>query len=248
MKSKKIIIQLLVCCMVAWLGWSCKKTPVCECFEVAGKPTTATRNVAPFNQIYVDDNINVFLSVGPQQVILQGGGNLLENIATNVSGGVLTLQNNNICNWWRSYKKSIITVYISSPDINFITSNGIGTIQSTDTLTYDTLQVQTISAGDINLMVRNKIVYAHMFGTSDLTITGKTNAFECNFFGGTGFVYADQLISGYTFISNSSTGDCYVNSNGGLDVTIFKDGNVYYSGSPTGITCKTYGAGQLIKE
>ncbi len=247
MKLKKNI-KLLLCCLILVAGWSCKKAPVCDCFMAAGKPSSVTRTVPAFNRLDVYDDVNVFLSVGPQQVIIEGGENLIPNIESDVLGGWLTLKNNNICDWARSYKKSVINVYVTAPDLAYIRSNGIGTVQSTDTITYDTVQFETKSAGDINLLVNSKNVYAHMFGTSDLYISGKTDNFECNFFAGTGFVYGDQLISGYTFISNSSTGDCYVNSTGGLDVIIYKNGNVYYSGNPNGISVKTYGSGQLIKE
>ena len=248
MMNKKNITKLVFFCVIAVVGWSCKKTSICECFEAAGKPASIIRTIDGFNQIVVNDDINVFISQGAQQVEIQGGENLIENIATNVSGGVLTLQNNNICDWMRSYKKSIINVYITIPNLTSILSNGVGSIQSTDTLRFDTLQIQTKSASDINLLLRSKSVYAHMFGTSDLTLTGSADLFECNFFAGTGFVYCDGFKSGYTFISHNSTGDCYVSPLGELDVIIYKYGNVYYKGSPSPISVKTFSSGQLIKE
>lgn len=186
--------------------------------------------------------------MGPQHIEIDGAKNLIQNITTDVSGGVLTLQNNNICNWMKSYKKSIINVYITMPDIAYITNEGVGNVQSTDTITAGSFQVQIKSAGDINLMVRSVNVTAHLFGAGDLTLTGTTGNFLCNFFGGTGFIYTDNLNSGYTFLASSTTGDCYITSKGIMDVTIYNIGNVYYSGNPTLIRYQTYGKGQLMKE
>jgi hypothetical protein len=248
MMSRRNIIKPLGCCLILALGWSCHKAPLCDCFMAAGSPSSITRSVDNFNQITLNDDVNLFLAVGPQQIVIDGGKNLIQNIVTDVSGGMLTLKNNNICDWARSYKKSVINVYVTSPNINYILINGVGTVQSTDTITFDTLHVQTKSAGDINLTVKNKAFYASMFSSADLTVTGTSNIFECNFFAGTGFVYCDKLISGYTYMVNNSIGDCYITSTGEMDVTIFKEGNVYYAGNPSPIHLKTYGKGQLIKE
>jgi len=242
--------KILFCfLMVAMLNWRCHKAPVCDCFEAAGKPSSITITVPYFDQISVYDDINVFLSTGPQeQVEIQGGENLIKNIGTTVSNGVLTLKNNNICDWLRSYKKSTINVYLTMPDITYITSYGYGNIQSTDTLNASSFQIKTNSSGDINLIVHSVTVNTHLFGSGDLTLSGITANFTCNFFSGTGFLYCDKLQSQYTFLSTATIGDCYITSSGRMDVAIFKQGNVYYAGNPVPLNCTTYGKGQLIKE
>lgn len=231
------------------INWSCKKGPFCNCFTPAGSPSEETRTLPYFEQIDVKDNINVVLTTGPQeQVQIQGGKNLIKYITTNVSNGVLTLKNINKCNWMRSYKKSVITVYLTMPNITYITNEGVGTVSSNDTLYTDSLQLTTKSAGDINLLVHALYIEGHLFGPGDLTLAGTTGSFSCNFFSGTGFAYCDKLTSGYTFFSSSTTGDCYVTSSGILDIVIYRNGNVYYSGAPQAIHCKTYSKGQLIQE
>src|ERR1700748_1692479 len=99
---KKRVLGILLITVLA----GCK-APVCDCFDSAGNPGSQVREVPFFTQIVTNDNVNVYISVGnPETVTIEGGGNLLSNIAANVSNGVLTLHNNNICNWLRSYKKS----------------------------------------------------------------------------------------------------------------------------------------------
>ncbi|HSY77872.1 MAG TPA: DUF2807 domain-containing protein [Bacteroidia bacterium] len=246
MKNIKTILLLLSAASVI----SCHKGPVCDCFESAGLPTEENRtNVLPlFEQVYVQDNINLFVSMGnTQQVIIQGGGNLIHNISATVINNTLTLKNNNNCDWLRSYKKSIINVYVTMPRLTYITNAGVGNVNSLDTITADTLQVQTLSAGDINLNVHSKQILGHLFGSGNLTLNGQSNQFLCTFYSGTGFVYCSNLLTGYTFISNSSTGDCYVNVSNQLDVSINGRGNIYYTGSPL-IHSTIKGSGRLLKD
>ena len=183
-----------------------------------------------------------------EQVVIDGGSNLTHNIVANVSDGILTLKNNNICNWLRSYKKSIITVYIIMPRVTYITNAGVGNITSSDTITMDSLNVRTTSAGDINLLVHSSQIWGHCFGAGDLTLSGTCTNFACTFFAGTGFVYCNNLKTSFTFISTTSTGDCYINASSLLIDYIYQRGNIYFSGSPGTITSFINGPGQLIKD
>jgi len=241
-------ILLILFCIVS--AFSCRKAPVCDCFEAAGAPAEDNRtSVLPyFEQVNVQDDINVSISIGnTEQVLIQGGSNLIHNVSATVSNKVLTLKNNNICNWLRSYKKSIITVYITMPRVTYITNAGVGNINSLDSITTDSFQVSTTSAGEINLAVRALQIQAHIFGTGDITLSGKCSQFACSHLSGTGFSYCNNLITGYSFISNSGTGDCHVNVTGELDAEIYGSGNIYYSGSPI-IKSTITGSGQVIKE
>jgi len=247
---KKNFTYLVLLLLVVWMA-SCGKAPVCDCFDSAGKTATQNRELDFFTQIVVNDNINVYLTTGnPEKVMIEGGGNLISNIVTNVNGGVLTLKNNNICNWLRSYKKSGINVYITMPQLTTITNSGYGTVYSQGTLTFDSLELYTTnSPGDINLTVNSNYINAHMFGTADLTLAGQCQTFLTNYFGGTGFIYNNNLvITNYSFVSSNTTGDCYINCQGTLAVKIFGQGNVYYTGSPTLQYSSEGGSGELIKD
>ncbi|HWY98379.1 MAG TPA: DUF2807 domain-containing protein [Bacteroidia bacterium] len=246
MKKIKTILLLLSAIGIV----SCHKGPVCDCFESAGLPTEENRtNVLPyFEQVYVQDNINVFISMGnTEQVIIQGGGNLVRNISATVANNILTLKNNNNCDWLRSYKKSIINVYVTMPRVTYITNASVGNVNSLDTITTDTFQVKTTSAGDINLNVHSLQIQGHLFGSGNLTLNGQSNEFACVYFGGTGYVYCNNLITNYTFISNTSTGDCYVNATNLLTAFIYQKGNIYYTGSPK-IQATIKGSGALLKD
>jgi hypothetical protein len=249
--ANKTFHKIFLLFIILALGTSCRKSPVCDCFEVTGNQGSDDRTSALtyFNQVVANDDINVFLAIGPvEQVIIKGGENLIRNISANVSDNILTLKNENNCNWLRSYKKSTINVYITMPEVTSITNNGVGTIQGTDTITTNDIHIETNSAGDINLALHCNSVNAFLFGSADVTLTGTCSSFECNFFAGTGFLYADHLNTSYTYLSTTSTGDCYVNSSGELDLVINQIGNVYYAGNPNPVHAKINGSGKPIKE
>ncbi|HTB05411.1 MAG TPA: DUF2807 domain-containing protein [Bacteroidia bacterium] len=238
--------NIVLACLIIIALSSCKKA--CNCVESTGEPTEQTVTVPYFEQINAYNNINVFISMGsPEQVQIQGGKNLLSNVSAEVSNGVLILKNNNICNWLRSYAKSAINVYITMPRITYITSSGVGTIQSTDTLTTDTIQVTTSNTGNINLTLNNQLIEGHLFGSSDLSLAGKSHQFLCSYVGGTGSLYCNNLTTGYTFFSDNTTGDCYIGTTNLFDIVISQIGNVYYLGNPT-IHPTITGSGQLIHE
>jgi hypothetical protein len=245
MKKNIFKISIFLFTVVAFC--SCKKDSG-PCFESVGSSSSETRVLPSFNQISLYDDINLFIAIGLQQVQIQGGQNLIKSISTDVSNQVLTIKNNNTCDWLRSYKKSVINVYVTVPSLAYVTAYGYGTIQSIDTINIDSFQVETKSASDVQLTIHSKFMAAHLFGSGNLTLTGICSQFNCNFYSGSGFVYCNELITGYVFLSSSTTGDSYIYTNGGLSALLYNDGNLYYSGNPTSISCQTYGKGQLIKE
>ena len=236
--------------LLAFVFCSCHKAPLCDCIDSAGSQATITKNLGFFNQIYVKDNINVYITIGsPETITVEGGSNLIKNIETDVNNGILSMKNNNICNWLRSYKKSVINVYITMPELNTVTNAGYGTVYSRGTLAVDSLVLNTVnSSGDFDLNVNCNYINAHMFGTADLTLTGYAKTFSTNFFGGTGFIYNNNLETGYTFVSSSTTGDCYVNADSALVVEIFGEGDVYYKGNPAISYFPKGGSGKLVKD
>jgi hypothetical protein len=227
----------------------CHKAPLCDCIDSAGTQTSQVRITDNFNRILVYDNINVYLTIGsPERVTIAGGANLIQNITSNVDSGAVAFHNNNICNWLRSYKNSMINIYITMPQIAEITNSGYGTVQSHGTITSDSIILYTTnSSGDIDLDVNSKYINAHLFGTADITLTGQTNTFSSNFFGGTGYIYNSNLKAQNVFLSSSTTGDCYLHADSTLYVEIFGEGSVYYTGNPKVTYVPEGGSGKLIQ-
>jgi len=221
---------------------------MCDCFKGTGKVITETRTPSDYTRIELNDNINLVITQDSiNKISVEGGEKLLPNIQTEFVDNKLIIKNNNKCNWVRSYKNKF-TVYVSAKSLKRIEYFGSGNITSTNTLVADTLEINCLeSSGKIDIMAntQNNFLRIHT-GSTDMYVSGNTNE---NFLYNTsnGFAHLENLHTNINTIVSSTTGDCYVNADQKLDVTIKYIGNVYYYGNPSTINTNISGKGQLIK-
>jgi hypothetical protein len=103
-------------------------------------------------------------------------------------------------------------------------------------------------AGSINLwleMQRTKINLA--YGTVDLTVKGFSHISHL-YSAAYGPAYLNELNTTFTYLTNTSTNNCYVTAELELNVNIYNIGDVYYSGNPVTINSYITGTGNLYKE
>ncbi len=243
MKKINYFSILLVLCFLLFFS-ECKKENRCDCFKRTGSIETETRNVGSFNQIYVENNLNVFITQDSiYEVKVEAGENLIPLIKTEITDGTLFIKNKNRCNWARSYDKPF-NVYIKMPFVKYITSNGTGNIKSLNTITTDTFQIQTKNSGNIELTVNSSQIISHLFGSGDLTLHGKTYEHSCSI-GGTGYLYSSDLQTKYTWIESYTTGLSYVSATDLLICRIDQIGDVYCYAHPTSVDKTFKGSGHL---
>lgn len=242
MKTFKYIYFFATLFLIALFA-SCKKENMCDCIKRTGTIITETRIISGFDSIWVEDNLNVFITQYPAfEVKVEAGKNIVPLITTEVIKGTLIIKNNNRCNWTRSYDKPF-NVYIRMPIIYYITSNGTGDIKSLNTITTANFGVQTINAGNIELTVNCSKILSHIFGAGDLTLHGTTVDHYCDI-GGTSFLNCKDLQTNYTYLHTYSTGLCNVTTNN-IACRIDYIGDVYCYGSPVTVERTLNGTGQL---
>lgn len=230
--------------LIAAFFTSCKKENACDCIKRTGPIVIQKREISGFDKIIVYDNVNVLITQDSIfEVLVEAGKNLRGLITTEVSDRTLVINNNNRCNWARSYKEPL-NIYIKMPVIKYITSDGTGTIKSLNTITTDTFDVQTKNSGNIELIVNNAKIISHMHGAGDLTLHGYTNEHACDI-GGTAFLRCQDLQTQYTWVHSFTTGICYVSVNNFLECQIDKIGDIYCYGNPTTVEKTLKGTGQL---
>lgn len=224
---------------------SCKQENMCDCIKRTGDIVTETRAVSGFTRVTVEDNLNVFITQDSVfEVKVEAGENIVPLIRAEVSDGVLTLKNDNRCNWSRSYDKPF-NVFIRMPRIDYILSNGTGDIKSSNTITTPNIDLETKSSGNIEFTVNNSKVTSHMFGYGDIYLYGTTQEHACSI-GGDGFLYAGDLQTNTTWLHDFTTGLCYVKASNALEVHIDNVGDVYCYGTPATINKEVNGTGNLI--
>lgn len=223
---------------------SCKKENMCDCIKRTGKIETSVRSTSSFDKLVVFDNVNVFITQGAiEEVKIEAGKNIIDLITTEVNNGKLIIKNKNKCNWVRSYKKAI-NVYITMPSVSFITSEGTGTIKSTNTLTSNEIELRTKNAGNIELTVNNTQIVTIMNSTGDISLTGSTNTHSCDI-GGTAFLNCKNLVTNFTWVHSYTTGLCYVNSSNTIECKLDNIGDIHCYGNPTSISKEENAEGKL---
>jgi putative autotransporter adhesin-like protein len=231
---------------VLFLFASCKKENRCDCIKRTGDIITVTRDLKKFDRLFVEQNVNVFIIQDTvTEVKVEAGENIEPLIQTVVEDGILIIRNKNRCNWSRSYKKPL-NVYIKTPGLKYIHSNGTGNIKSVNTITVDSFDVRIENSGNIELTVNSGQVISHIYGAGDLTLHGTSSEHLCSI-GGASFLYASDLTTNYTWIQSFTLGLCYVKTSGLLTYRIDDKGDIYCYGHPTTVQkISNQGKGQLL--
>lgn len=213
---------------------TCKKENAFDCFKSTGKTISEFRDVGDFKEIEMNDKINVTIYQGNDfKVEVLAGENIIKNVYTKVSEGVLIIDNNNKCNFVRGYKHQI-HVNITVPSIKLVSNKGVSTLKFADDFYQDTLVVRIENSGDAYVNGTYNQIRTSTHGNGDFYLNGKTNSLFV-YTNGTNYVRAQNLeVKDYVFIETITIGDCYINATGlkKFDYHIKSDGNIYYSGQP----------------
>lgn len=216
-----------------------------DMFKGTGDRTTELRQLDPFTKIYLKDNVNVFITPGSQQVKVEAGEKLIPLIRTKVKDGILYIEDDNKCNWARSYKKGVINVHISMPTLRYIWHYGSGDVHGSDTLYCDTLDIETRESGNVNLTYKANVTYNHLHGSADVTLKG-ISPLVGTFHIGEGYLYAQDLITDQTWFYTKASGNQYINVRYGVTGKIEWAGNIYLRGKPIYLSVIRIGRGELI--
>jgi len=225
---------------------SCKKTG--DCFKSTGNVIQQTRSIADFDTIIARENVDIILTQDSvNSVVVEAGEDIIGGITTIIQNRQLEIDNNNTCNWVRSYDKPL-NVYIHVKNLRKIWYLSAGNITSTNVLSPGSFMLDVWGGcGSINLSINviQGAIYEHL-GTADITVKGRA-LYTSVSLGDYGFLQLKDLQTDFIYVSNTGSNDCYVNAEKFLDATIKSIGNIYYTGKPDSIHTHITGAGQLIE-
>lgn len=228
--------------------FSCKKENLGDCFKSTGSIEEEERSIGAFTHIELHDRINLYVNYGSERKLkVRAGENLHEFIRTNIEGNRLVIENDNKCNWVRSFKKEI-DVFLSTPNINEITYYGSGELRFQNTFITDTLLINLWEASG-DLFVNVDATYVELkthTGVGTISCIGEADELVA-FVGGNGFVDAANTPALKVLAVNESTGYIRVNAINQLEAFIRGDGDINYLGEPK-IDLLDAGRGSLIKE
>ena len=245
MKKFRTIVNYFI--FISFFLTSCDKDHLFDCLKSTGPLISESRTVSDFNRIDVYNNPEVIITQDNiNSVTVEAGGHIISGITTEIENGILTIRNENKCNWVRSYSKTI-AVYVHVKKLDIIQHHGHSTIFSTNQLQNTTFDLNVWNSGDINISIQADSTFARQHTTvGDMTLNGYSG--YCFFYSnGNGFAYDSNLMVKNATVIQRGTGDSYVNVSQHLDVEIHDSGNVYYSGNPQ-ISSTITGAGRLIHQ
>lgn len=201
---------------------SCHVDDPDDCISDLGNVMTEVRDVNDFHSITFDGVGNIYLTQGSTQSLrIEANQGILDILETDVSDNLLSIEFDRCVN----DDNFELDIYITIPDIRFLSLNGVGNLTAENAWDLDDLMV------DMN-------------GVGNITLQGTVDVLDINS-NGVGNVKAFELIAQSCEVTVNGTGNVEVHAVDMLDVTINGAANVLYKGDPT-ISVSINGAGSLV--
>jgi hypothetical protein len=233
---------------------SCNGDNVPDCFQNVGDMVRRPIDVPEFSAITVFENLNVVLKQGgEQQVEIETGEYLFNDVSAVVEDNRLVLRNENSCNYVRDY--GLTTVYITSPNITEIRSGTGLLISSEGVLEYTSLSLIAESFnnpetettdGSFDLNLNSTTVRIVVNGIAYFKLQGNTENFNVNVAAGDSRIEAEGLISENVTVNHRGSNDVFVNPQQSLNGVIRGTGDIISVNTPPEIDVEELFNGRLI--
>ena len=244
-------IAYIIICLLILQG--CDPKNSWNCIQQPGGILLQSYEVANFNSILVERDIELIIQEGPEfEVIIESGENLLPDIEVKVIGNQLQLIDNNTCNFVREY--GITKAYITTPTLTEIRNSSQFEVSSVNVLTFPELtlisedfnETNNFTVGDFRLELNNELVKIISNNISFFYLSGETDVLDVGFYGGSGRLEAADLIANNIEVFHRSSNDMIVNPQLSLTGELRGSGDLISVNSPPIIDVEQFYTGQLI--
>jgi hypothetical protein len=235
--------------MMGLLGLvSCKKPENRSCFKRSGDFSERTISLGNFNRLDLRERMEfVLIQDSTNKVVIEGGKNLLNLVEVTENEGLVTIVNQNRCNFLRKF--AIPTVVIHFTRLINLKFEGTERLYNLDTLITDYLTLTfKDGGGTIDIKVKASDIKAeNTNGWGNLVLHGSTQSLRAILMGDGAFDFQGLMVSNALKILTVSSRDQKIGADGiPLQVQIDGVGNVRYWGIPSSIFLNSYGSGKLI--
>lgn len=233
---------------------SCNSEKAPDCFQNAGDIVRVQVEVPQFTTITVFENLNLVLKQGDaQQIEIETGEFLLNEVTAKVEENRLILRNENNCNYVRDYGLTII--YVTSPNISEIRSSTGLLISSDGVLNYPNLKLLSESFtnqeaettdGIFDLELESETVSILTNGIAFFKLSGITNNFNVTIAAGDSRIEAEDLVAQNIGVNHRGSNDVLVNPQQRISGVIRGYGNVISLNRPPEVSVDEIFEGRLI--
>ncbi|MFC5475376.1 head GIN domain-containing protein [Paraherbaspirillum soli] len=215
-----------------------------------GNVTKAERTVGEFQQLELQDSIDVYLTQGPvKPAVIEAEESLISQVELVKTNKVLQVRMKHDSFFGSHHFSSHhpINVYLTAPDVNSLSVAGSGDIKLTGKLSEkDRINVSLSGSGGVSGELNAPTVKASIAGSGDIKVNGKTRDLNVAI-AGSGSFDGPALLSENTSVSVVGSGDAHVYASKELTVRIAGSGDVTYSGEPQ-VSSKVIGSGSVQKK
>ncbi len=221
---------------------------VCSCNDMSivgsGNIITENRQTGDFKGVSVGSAFEVEIHTGSvTEVKVEADDNIIKNIETEVSGGVLKIKNKG----GFSFQNTHMKIYITAPELNSIKSSGASDVKILDVVkNAGKVSFDVSGAGSINGEVDAPEVFADISGAGNITLSGRTKDYTAEV-SGSGDLKTADLMSENTAVKVSGAGSAWVHASLLLKINASGAGNVYYKGGAR-VEQHSSGAATIKKE
>ncbi|MFL1012020.1 head GIN domain-containing protein [Flavisericum labens] len=233
----------------------CNSENAGDCFQTTGEIIQKEVVLATFNKVLVNRDVELIVIQGAEQnVVIESGENLMNDVSAEVIDGQLILTDNNTCNYVRDYGAT--KVFVTSPNINEIRSSSQYDVSSNGILTYPNLTIlsedfgapNTFTIGDFRLQIDNNSFSVVFNNLSVCHISGETDNLSVLFAAGNSRFEGRNLIAQKVYVNNRSSNDMIVNPQQEIKGTIKGVGNIILVNEPPLVDVEELYKGRLIFE
>ena len=212
---------------------------------LSGEVVSEEREIEEFDNLVFEGVGEVeFIQAEETSLVVEGDENVLSQITTNSTDGVLTISYESPI--WRLFLFDVarITITVSSPSYSGIHLIGSGDI-SGSSIEAEDLTLSISGSGSMNIdNVNVQNLTSKITGSGDIVLSGAASQ-QIVSISGSGDYDALNLESMKTGIRISGSGDVEVNVKELLDVSISGSGDVRYLGSPKLEEGRVSGSGSI---
>ncbi|WP_299488307.1 head GIN domain-containing protein [uncultured Allomuricauda sp.] len=246
---KKGIISYLTLILIA-----CNGENTSDCFQNAGDLIRTTTEVPNFTTITVFENINLVLKEGAEQQVEIETGEFLQNeVTASVADNRLILRNENGCNFIRDY--GLTTIYVTSPNITEVRSSTGLLISSDGVLNYPNLNLISESFinsesettdGSFDLTLNAENVRITVNGIAFLKLAGVSANLNVVIAAGDSRIEAEGLAAQNVSMNHRGSNDIIVNPQSSISGVIRGTGDVISINRPPEVNVEELFNGKLI--
>lgn len=241
---------ILIVLMFGLLSCSEDKAP--DCIQSSGSLIVTNHTIDNFDKILVNENIELTITQGPEYLLrIEAGEHLISDVNYTIDNGLLTLTDNNTCNWVRQYTPTRISV--TTPTLREIRSNTQYMIKSSGVLTFAELSLisenfnrNNISSGDFDLQIQNQNLRIISNNLSQFYISGSTDTLFVGFYAGTTGFFGANLEANHISIFHRSSHDMVVHPKESLTGELRSTGDLISVQTPEEVNVQELYTGELI--